>query len=266
MTVSIDKNPAIKSHRHPLDELCINTIRTLAIDAIQAANSGHPERPWQWRRSAITSGNTCSTSTLRTRSGRTGTASCSRPATLRCCFSAAHLSGSGPSARTTSGWASRRFPSMRSRPSGSGIAAGPGLRSTAGPRASRRRRGRSGRVWPTASAWRWQVAGWPHATTGLASKTDRLQRLRPLRRRLHDGGYLFRGRLARRALEALQPLLDLRQQPRHDRGEHCAGFQRGRRARFWATAGTSHGWEMPTISTCSTCFQSIPGRDTIGRP
>ncbi len=28
-----------------LDELCINTIRTLAMDAVQAANSGHPGTP-----------------------------------------------------------------------------------------------------------------------------------------------------------------------------------------------------------------------------
>src|SRR5271167_343031 len=28
-----------------LDELCINTIRTLSIDAVQAANSGHPGTP-----------------------------------------------------------------------------------------------------------------------------------------------------------------------------------------------------------------------------
>jgi hypothetical protein len=28
-----------------LDELCINTIRTLAIDAVQRANSGHPGMP-----------------------------------------------------------------------------------------------------------------------------------------------------------------------------------------------------------------------------
>jgi transketolase len=45
MTVPIDKSPSIKSLKHPLDELCINTIRTLAIDAIQAANSGHPGTP-----------------------------------------------------------------------------------------------------------------------------------------------------------------------------------------------------------------------------
>ena len=30
---------------HRLDELCINTIRTLAMDAVQQANSGHPGTP-----------------------------------------------------------------------------------------------------------------------------------------------------------------------------------------------------------------------------
>jgi transketolase len=30
---------------HGLDELCINTIRTLAMDAVQRANSGHPGTP-----------------------------------------------------------------------------------------------------------------------------------------------------------------------------------------------------------------------------
>ena len=29
----------------PIDELCINTIRTLSIDAVQKANSGHPGTP-----------------------------------------------------------------------------------------------------------------------------------------------------------------------------------------------------------------------------
>jgi len=28
-----------------IDELCINTIRTLSMDAIQKANSGHPGAP-----------------------------------------------------------------------------------------------------------------------------------------------------------------------------------------------------------------------------
>jgi Uncharacterized protein conserved in bacteria (DUF2090)/Transketolase, thiamine diphosphate binding domain len=45
MTLRIDNSPTIKSRRHPFDQICINTIRTLAIDAIQAANSAHPGTP-----------------------------------------------------------------------------------------------------------------------------------------------------------------------------------------------------------------------------
>ncbi len=45
MTVRTDQSPAIKSPKHDLDELCINTIRTLSMDAVQAANSGHPGTP-----------------------------------------------------------------------------------------------------------------------------------------------------------------------------------------------------------------------------
>jgi transketolase len=36
---------AFSPNRCTIDELCVNTIRTLAIDAIQAANSGHPGAP-----------------------------------------------------------------------------------------------------------------------------------------------------------------------------------------------------------------------------
>ena len=53
---SIDLRPDVivrahgdgKVHEHPpgdLDQLCINTIRTLAMDAVQQANSGHPGTP-----------------------------------------------------------------------------------------------------------------------------------------------------------------------------------------------------------------------------
>ena len=31
--------------RNSLDATCINTIRTLSMDAVQAANSGHPGTP-----------------------------------------------------------------------------------------------------------------------------------------------------------------------------------------------------------------------------
>ena len=56
----------------------------------------------------------------------------------------------------------------------------------------------------------------------------RLRRVRAVRRRLHDGGRLLGSRVARRASEAVEPVLDLRQQPDHDRGPHRVGVQRGR--------------------------------------
>jgi transketolase len=36
---------AIEPTTKPMDQLCVNTIRTLAMDAVQAANSGHPGTP-----------------------------------------------------------------------------------------------------------------------------------------------------------------------------------------------------------------------------
>ena len=35
----------MKTDQTSLDQLCINTIRTLAMDAVQKANSGHPGLP-----------------------------------------------------------------------------------------------------------------------------------------------------------------------------------------------------------------------------
>ena len=54
--VGADLRPDVKAHAHgegivhahppgDLDQLCINTIRTLAMDAVQKANSGHPGTP-----------------------------------------------------------------------------------------------------------------------------------------------------------------------------------------------------------------------------
>lgn len=64
----------IRSNRnqlHPMDEMCINTIRTLSMDAVQAANSGHPGTPlalapapyclWRgWRTISIVRTSSCS--------------------------------------------------------------------------------------------------------------------------------------------------------------------------------------------------------------
>ena len=37
--------PDQENQKKELDQLCINTIRTLSMDAVQAANSGHPGTP-----------------------------------------------------------------------------------------------------------------------------------------------------------------------------------------------------------------------------
>ncbi len=76
----------IESKSTSIEQLAINTIRTLAMDAVQAANSGHPGTPmalapvaytlWQ-RDPALRPG--------AARCGRAATGSCSRAAMRRCC-------------------------------------------------------------------------------------------------------------------------------------------------------------------------------------
>src|ERR1019366_2084476 len=38
-------DPSLSPVGQDLDQLCVNAIRTLAMDAVQAANSGHPGTP-----------------------------------------------------------------------------------------------------------------------------------------------------------------------------------------------------------------------------
>jgi transketolase len=45
MATATEPRSAIKSGIDPIDIACINTIRTLSMDAVQAANSGHPGTP-----------------------------------------------------------------------------------------------------------------------------------------------------------------------------------------------------------------------------
>ena len=97
----------------------------------------------------------------------------------------------------------------------------------------------------------------------------RLQRLCVLRRRRHDGG-----RIASEAaslaghLQLSQPVLDLRQQPHHDRGPHRPGLQRRRgRAVSSATAGTCCASAMPTTPSrwraALEAFRSTSDRPTL---
>nr|WP_245598743.1 hypothetical protein [Methylomicrobium lacus] len=69
-----------------LDQLCINTLRTLSIDAVQQAQSGHPGTPMDAAPTAYCFyGSVFCATTRRTPTGRTATASCYRPITRRCC-------------------------------------------------------------------------------------------------------------------------------------------------------------------------------------
>ena len=69
-----------------LDQLAINTIRTLSIDAVQQAKSGHPGTPMALAPLVYTIWNRVhALRSRRTRSGPTATASCSPTATPRCC-------------------------------------------------------------------------------------------------------------------------------------------------------------------------------------
>ena len=43
-TIRLVNTAQVADHK-TLDELCVNTIRTLAMDAVQQANSGHPGTP-----------------------------------------------------------------------------------------------------------------------------------------------------------------------------------------------------------------------------
>ena len=81
---------------------------------------------------------------------------------------------------------------------------------------------RSGKASPPASAWR-SRRKWLAARYNRPGFDDlRLQHLRRLRRRLHDGRRWLGSGVARRPSRPRQPLLDLRQQPHHDRRQHAA--------------------------------------------
>ncbi len=230
MAVSVDKNPAIKSERHPLDATCINTIRTLAMDAVQAANSGHPGTPMAPGAGGVLP--------LAVRPAvRPAGPDLARPRPLRPVerprLDAALLAPApdrrqvGQQGLRDAGRAvgdARRHQALPPAPQQ--VPGPPGVP----PDLGRRDHHRPAR----AGGGQQRRHGAVGAVDGGAlqparvRRPDRLQRLRHLRRRRHDGGDQLGGGLARRALAAVEPLLDLRQQPHHDRGEHQPGVLRGR--------------------------------------
>ena len=68
-----------------LDRLCINTIRTLSMDAVQAAKSGHPGTPMALAPAAYTLWQRFLRYDPDDPAGPTATASSSPTATPRCC-------------------------------------------------------------------------------------------------------------------------------------------------------------------------------------
>ena len=192
------------SEQQSLDLKCINTIRTLSMDAVQAANSGHPGTPMAMAPVAYMP--LAALPALRPRRP-----DLAQPRPLRAVgrprLDAALLAAApdrregGQQGVRDAGQAvgdARRHQDA----SASSTASAPATPSTAGPAASRRPPGRSARAWPPASAWPSPASGWRTTSTSPASTLFDLQRLRPLRRRLHDGGHLRRGRLAGRPPEA----------------------------------------------------------------
>ena len=170
-----------------LRERVENTIRFLAADAVQRANSGHLGAPMAWRGPSSTLVDATCASTRRPRAGRCATASFFRRAMPGCCLLAA-----APVRVTRSRW-------TRSRSSVSSTRRRRATRSMAIRPVSRSPRDRSGRALGTGSGWRSR-----RALRAPALRRRRRARppprLRGRQRRRPDGGGLRRGGLARRAI------------------------------------------------------------------
>ena len=167
----------------------------------------------------------------------------------------------------TSGWAAvgfaRRHPPLPpARQQGAGasrVPLGVGRR-------DHHRPARAGRCDQRGHGHRREMARRPLQPAGL--RDLRLQHLCGLRRRLPDGRRRVGSGLARRPPRPGQPLLDLRQQPHHDRRQHATSpSPRTSRRGSWPTAGTSCASATPTTSTASsrrwTVFRKTKGRPTF---
>ncbi len=164
--------PATLPAQDDLDLRCINTIRTLSMDAVQAANSGHPgHADGAGAGGLLPLAEATSASTPPTRSGPTATGSSCRRAMPRCCCTRLlHLTGVKAVSKN---YETLGEPSVTLDDDQDGSASltanAPATPNIAGPRASRRPPGRSARGWPPASAWRSAASGWPRISTAPAS-------------------------------------------------------------------------------------------------
>ena len=148
----------VGTDQRALDELCVNTIRTLSMDAVQKANSGHPGTPMALAPIAYL---------LYTRVMRHAPEAPDWPGRDRFVLSCGHASMLLYSMLYLSGYdvtldRPQALPAAR-------LAAAPATPSTATSPASRRPRARSGRASPPPSASRWASGCWPRASTARAT-------------------------------------------------------------------------------------------------
>ncbi len=124
-----------------LDQLCINTIRTLSLDAIQKANSGHPGLPLGMAPAAYVFGQSSCGITRKTQNGLTATGFCFRAGHgSMLIYSLLHLTGYDLSMDEL-----KQFRQLHSKT--------PGHPENIMTPASRSRPDRSGKALQTASAW-----------------------------------------------------------------------------------------------------------------
>ena len=208
----------VGTDQRALDELCVNTIRTLSMDAVQQANSGHPGTPMALAPIAyLLYTRVMRHAPERSRTGPAATASCSRAGhASMLLYSTLHLAGYDVTLDQIKRF--RQLDSPARRP--------PRVRPRAGRRDDHRpARARASRP---RSAWRSASACSPRASTAASTPDRQLHVLHRLRRR-HRGGHLVRGVLARRPPRPRQADRLLRRQPHLDRGRHGARVLRGRR-------------------------------------
>ncbi len=165
MSTSAQPSPA------NIDQLCINTIRTLAMDAVQKANSGHPGTPmamapvayclWQqFLRFDPEDPDLAQSRPLRALDG-----SCIDAAL----FVASPEPGEGRQSGIRNAGETQRHVGRHPRTSGNSTASAPVIRSIAGPPELKPPRARSVKAWPQASGWRWRANGWRNTSTARDS-------------------------------------------------------------------------------------------------
>ena len=237
-----------------IDRLCVNTIRTLSMDAVQQANSGHPGTPMAMAPVAYA---------LWQRHLRFDPDDPIWPNRDRFVLSMGHASMLLYSMLHLTGVKAvnpkyealgqlsvtlddiKRFRQLDSRCAGH-----PEYRWTSGVETTTGPLGQG-----VATSVGMAIASkWLAAHFNRPGFDDvRLRRLRARGRRLHDGRHLERGRVARRASQARQPLLDLRQQPHHHRGQHELAFSEDVATRFIA-----YGWNVTRVGDANDLDDARP--------